>query len=339
MNALVSVLIVNYNGKKWLKGCLDGLLKQSYKSIEIILVDNGSKDGSIELVKKEYPKVRLVESKDNLGFAGGNNLAYQYAKGEVILLLNNDTVIEKDFIQNFIKGFAEIPKAGILQSKIVLMHPENTVDTCGSYLTNSTFLYHYGNGKRADLPQYNNPFRVFTVKGAAMLIKRELIRKIGLFDNDFWCYYEETDFCHRAWLLGYQSWYWPYASVLHGAGGTSLRFPNEFIQFHNFKNKLLSMLKNLEGMNLFGFIPLFILLNIGLSFVWVLQGRIKHAFSLYQAIWWNITHFSQTLKKRKDIQAGRKISDKTLFSMCLKNPDLQYYYYLFRDNIAEYEDR
>lgn len=338
MNSLVSVLIINYNGKKWLKPCLDALLNQTYKPIEIIFVDNASSDGSVELVKKAYPQVKLVISKDNLGFAGGNNLGYKHAKGEFILLLNNDTIVEKDFVRNFVKGFAEIPKAGILQSKIVLMYPKGIIDTCGSYLTTSTFLYHCGNGKSADLDQYNKPFQVFTVKGAAMLIKREVIDKVELFDDDFWCYYEETDLCHRAWLSGYQSWYWPYAMVLHGAGGTSLSFPNDFIQFHNFKNKLLSMLKNFEVINLVFIIPVFVLLNIGLSLIWTLQGKFNHALSLYKAIWWNVIHFGKTREKRKTIQAKRKITDKTLFSMCLKNPDLKYYYYLFKDNIAGYKD-
>ncbi len=339
MSALVSIIIVNYNGKKWLKGCLDALIQQSYKHIEIIFVDNGSQDGSVALVKKEYPSVKLIQSKENLGFAGGNNLGYQCATGDLILLLNNDTVVEKKFISNFVRGFREFPKAGILQAKIILMNPSNIIDTCGSYLTNSTFLYHYGNGKSAKLSQYNHPFKVFTVKGAAMLIKREVIDKVGLFDDDFWCYYEETDLCHRAWMVGYQSWYWPFATVLHGAGGTSLRFPNDFIQFHNFKNKLLSMLKNFGTRSLLSIIPLFIVLNICLSIIWLLQGRMKHAASLYKAIWWNVIHFPQTLKKRKIIQSMRRVKDKSLFSSCLKNPKLQYYFYLFRDNIADYEDK
>ena len=337
-NSFISIIIVNWNGKKWLKDCLDSLEKQTHKNFEIIFVDNASTDDSIAFVKKRYPKVTIVQNTSNRGFAGGNNDGLKFAKGDYILLLNNDTWSPPDFLKNFIKAFDELPKAGCIQSKMVLLRDPQKTDLVGAYWTDSSFLYYYGFGKDANLPQYNKPMPFFTNKGASVMIPRKIIDKIGLFDDDFWLYYEETDFCHRVWLAGYECWYWPKAVVHHAGGGTSIRFDNSLIQFHNFKNKLMSFLKNFETKNLLTIIPVYIILNIFLSIVWLLQGKTKHFAALYQSIWWNIVHYNQTMRKRKKIQSWRKKSDKEIFSLTKRNPRFSYYTYLLKGNPDAYKD-
>lgn len=338
MKNFISIIIVNYNGKKWLKQCLDSLLKQTYKSYEIIVVDNNSKDGSIEFLKKNYKKVILVENDDNYGFAKGNNVGLKKAKGDYILLLNNDTYVEKEFLKNFLKAFDEIPYLAIAQSKLVLLDNKNILDTCGGFWTDTTFLYHVGNHKDKLLPQYNKSFPVFSVKAASVLIKRSVIEKIGLFDDDFWCYYEETDFCQRAWLAGYECWYYPHVTTYHAMGGTSLTFGNDFVQFHNFKNKMLSFLKNFESSSLVTIIPIYLLMNIALSLVWVLQGNYKNAGSLYKALFWNIAQLQKTLKKRKAVQKRRKLSDADYLKKSKRNPAVSYYIALLTRNFENYVD-
>lgn len=338
MRPLISVIVVNFNGRQWLKRCLSDLLKQNYAKVEIILVDNGSTDGSSELVKRYFPKVKLINSGRNLGFAGGNNLGIKAAKGEYLVLVNNDVTVGKNYLADLLLAFDQIPNLGMVQSKIRLMSHPKLLDTCGAYWTNSTLLYHFGNGKLQDLKKYNQPRPVFSVKGASVMVKRSVLDLVGVFDDDFWCYYEETDLCQRIWSAGFECWYWPKAELMHAAGGTSLSFPNPFIQFHNFKNKLLSMIKNFEDWRLIYILPIFLMIVFGLSWIWLIKGRFGHWWSLYRAVWWNIWQLPKTLVKRARIQALRKVSDASYLSRVQRQPKLSYYKYLLADNIAGYKD-
>jgi GT2 family glycosyltransferase len=325
----ISIIIVNWNGEKWLKKCLDSLLAQTYKNFEIIFVDNASEDGSVKLVKTNYPDVIVVESDENLGFAGGNNLGFMHAKGEYILLLNNDTWAEEDYLEKFIEAFHRIPNLGCAQSKIVLMNNPEKLDVCGSFWTDSSFLYHYGYGQNKNDPRFNKILPFFSNKGAAMLIRRSVLEEVGFFDQDFWCYYEETDLCHRIWIAGYECWYYPSAAVYHAMGGTLGMLDNSYLQYHNFKNKLLSFTKNFEISSLLRVLPIFLLLNGGLSLLWLIQGKWQHFFSFYKALYWNVTHINGTLKKRGEVQFLRKKSDREIAKRTKRNPSLRYYYYLF----------
>jgi len=330
MNDFISIIIVNYNGKKWIKNCFDSLLSQTCKSFEIIFVDNGSTDDSVEFIKNNYSddRIKIIQSEKNLGFAGGNNLGFQYVKGNYVLLLNNDTRATENYLEEFIRGFQEIPSAGSIQSKIVLMNDRSKLDICGSYWTDSSFLYHYGIWQDQTEEKYNKIMPFFSNKGASMMIKKDVIDKVGLFDEDFWSYYEETDLCNRIWLAGYECWYYPKAVVYHALGGTSLKFDNSYIQFYNFKNKLLSFLKNYEIITLIEVLPTYFFLNVLLSFFWLVKGKWKHFLALYKAIWWNILHFSKTIKKRRIVQSLREETDAEIFKRVKRNPKLRYYYYL-----------
>ncbi len=335
---LISIIIVNWNGKKWLQKCLSSLYAQTYKNFEIVFVDNGSTDDSVNYVRNNFPHTRIVRSEINLGFAGGNNLGYKKAKGEFILLLNNDIYVRENFLKDFLKAFKEIPNLASVQSKIVLMDNPQKLDLVGAYWTDSSFLYYYGLGKDAKLKKYNIPMPFFSNKGASMMIKRQIIEKIGLFDEDFFNYYEETDFCHRAWLAGYECWYWPEAVVYHALGGTSITFDNSFIQYHNFKNKLLSFLKNFERNSLITIVPTFLFINLVISIYWLTKGKYKHFLALYKAIYWNIRNLNNTLRKRSIIKLIRVRNDKNINNIVKINPKPKYYLYLLTGNLSKYRD-
>ena len=333
----VSVIIVNWNGKKWLRDCLYSLEKQIYRNFEIIFVDNNSSDDSVSYVRKNFPKLKIVQNKTNRGFAGGNNDGLKVALGDYILLLNNDTKVEKFFLKNFLKAFEILPQAGCIQSKIVLMDSPGRLDMCGGYWTDSTFLYYFGLGKDANSKKYSKTMPFFSNKGASMMIKRKVIEKIGLFDEDFWNYYEDTDFCHRVWLSGFECWYYPKAVSYHAMGGTSIKLDDSLLQFHNFKNKLLSFLKNFEIKSLLTIIPIYIYLNIIISFIWLSQGNVKHFFAIYKALWWNVKSIKATFYKRRKIQSLRNVSDSQIMRRVKVNPRLSYYFYSFTD-LGKYED-
>lgn len=334
--SFVSIIIVNYNGKRWLEKCLSSLKKQTYKNFEIIFVDNASNDNSLSFVKKNYPDVKTFSLKDNIGFAGGNNKGYKLAKGELILFLNNDTYVEECFLKDFVAAFND-KRISIAQSKLVLFD-EKTIDSCGSFWTYTTFMYYFGNGKSERKSIYNKQFNLFSVKGASFMVRREVIEKIGLFDEAYWNYYEETDFCHRAWMFGYESWYCPKAVCYHAMGGTSLSFPNSFVQYHNFKNKLSSFLKNFELITLLWVIPLYLAINVTLSIFWVFTLKVPNALSLYKAFVWNIINIKATLKSRRKIQTERLLRDKVVFEKTTRNPKFSYYLSLLTTNFSNYED-
>ena len=334
----VSVVIINWNGMRWLDECLKSITSQTYPHFEVIVVDNASQDGSIEFISQHYPEIFLIKNTKNEGFAKGNNLALPHAKGELILLLNNDTTCPNNFIELFVESFQKIPKVGAAQSKIIKMSDPTKLDSCGSFWTNSTLLYHYGVDKSESLNQFNQDFPVFSNKGASMLIRRDVIEKIGLFDDDFWCYYEETDFCNRVWLIGFECWYLPKAMVLHAIGGTSTLFNNDQIQFHNFKNKLLSFIKNFEIKTLFTVIPTYIFLSAIISLIYLALNKPKHALAVLKAIIWNIKNIKSSLQKRKKIQDMRTITDANIFNITKRKPRLIYYYRLLTGALAQYKE-
>lgn len=328
MNPKISIIIVNYNGQKYLHDCLSSIENNPGGLYEVILVDNASSDNSVNFVKENFPKIKIIQNNENLGFASGSNIGIRQVKGEFVLLLNNDTIVEKNFLGNFIRAFDEIPNLGCVQPKIVLMKDNNTLDSCGSYLTDTSFLYHYGYNKDQSLDKYNHPFPIFSVKGVAILTKKEIIEKIGLFDDDFWCYFEETDFCNRLWLAGYECWYYPKVKIFHAAGGTTLTyFQNNYIQFHNFKNKLASFIMNFEAITLLKFLPIYLVINFFLGIFFLIKLKPKYFAFLIKALWWNMTHFKRTMLKRHHVQPLRKISDKDIFRKVKWNPRFSYYYY------------
>jgi len=309
-NETVSVIIVNFNGMRWLQGCLDSVIAQDYPHFEVIFVDNASTDGSCEYVRQHYPEIKITRNNSNFGFAKGNNIGIQHASGSYYLLVNNDVIMPFDFVSKLVEGMRRLKTASIIQPKI--FHGDSLrLDGCGSLWTRYTFLYHLGLYKK-ESSAFSEPFPVFSVKGAAMLIRKQVVDKIGLFDDTFWCYYEETDFCHRAWISGFESWYYPKASLKHYGGKTSISFANNLVQYHNVKNKLRSFLKNFSFPRSLWFVFLHCTLNLLLSLNFFHRNRSIHISSLVKAIIWNIKNIRSTLKLRASVQSYRKISDVTI---------------------------
>lgn len=330
---LVSIIIVNWNGKEHLSKCLPSLGQQSYKNVEVIVVDNGSTDHSVRFVKKNFPSVRIVQNKTNLGFAEGNNEGYKVALGEYILFLNNDTTVTKNFITELLKVLTNDKKIGGVQSKILFMDVPTQLDSVGSYFTNTGFLYHYGVYAK-DSKKFDKQISVYSAKGACMMFKKEVLEGImvngEIFDNLFFAYFEETDLCHRVWLSGYEIVYVPKSVIYHKFGATSTRLRKPFIEYHSYKNRINSYLKNLGVKRLLMILSVHLSLCIALSFVFLLKGRHDIFLAIHKAIIWNIKNARQTLAKRNYIQSKiRKITDDELLSKVTRNQKLDYYLSMF----------
>jgi len=338
-NSLVSVIVVNHNGQNFLSDLFLSVLSQTHKYLEIIMVDNNSSDKSVELVQKKFPIIKIIKNTENSGYAGGNNLGFRESRGEYILILNNDTILKDNLIEKLLEAFYKIPGLGVVQPMMRLMNEKDSLDACGSFWTNTGFNYHFGIFKNMELPIYNKSFPVYSLKGACMLMPRELIEKTGLFDDDFWCYFEETDFCNRVWLAGYECWYYPETYLYHYMGGTSLKKEKSFIQFHSFKNRLCSYLKNLSKFELFKILPIYFFINIIYSLAYLMKLDKNGFLAVYKSLWWNIKNLKNTLVKRKEIQTIiRKKSDREIFRITKKNPRISYYLYLFK-GLQNYIDK
>lgn len=315
--AKISIVITNFNGLRWLKPCLDSVRQQDYKNFEVVFVDNRSTDTSVSFVRSHYPEVKVVENERDEGFAQGNNIGVQHASGEYILLLNTDTAASPTLLQDLKRAFQEIPHLGVVQPKLLFMYDPSKLDSCGSLFSWTGFLQHIGNQKPAHRPEYNRAFPVFAVKGACLMFRRELLEKTGgLFDKDYYCYFEETDFCLRAWLAGYECWYYPKAKLQHAMGGVMGRlFPTPYVQYHSFKNRLTTYLKNFSAGTSVRVLPLYALLNVLVSVSFLATGNVGNCAAVHKAMWYNLTHLKQILKKRQRVQRQvRVVADKMFLS-------------------------
>lgn len=339
MNPLVSIIIVNWDAKENLKECLDSLSKIDYPNYEVILIDNGSTDGSVEFVQKNFPWIIIAKSKTNLGFAGGNNLGFRKSRGKYILLLNNDTLVAKDFLSKLVGFMEERKDVGIVQPKILFHRPKTSlhhkINSVGSFFLSNGFLYHlkYGKSDSSD----NTPYEILSAYGACFLARHDLLDKIGLFDDDYFAYFEETDLSHRVWLSGLKVMIYPSAAICHKGAKTSERLPSSFILYHSFKNRLQTYLKNLSVANLFKiFIPHLLICEIS-SFLYLLVGRPGYTFAIQKAIFWNLFNLKKILKKRENVQQFRKVKDNEFIPKLTRNVNLLYYYFLARGELKKYD--
>lgn len=244
----VSVVIPNYNGKKYLKECLDSLLDQQFKDFEVILVDNGSSDGSLEWLRQEYPgevfpQVRIIALEENTGFCGGVNTGIRNAKGQYILLLNNDTIVKPGFIKELVKGIEKNPRIFSCQAKILEIHDQNKMDDAGNFYCALGWAFADGKGKPEQ--NYNRERKVFSSCAAAALYRKSILKEIGLFDEEHFAYLEDMDIGYRARLHGYENRFCPRARVLHVGSGTSGSRYNLFKVRYSSRNNIYMIYKNM----------------------------------------------------------------------------------------------
>lgn len=329
-----SVVVVNWNGLSYLPACLDSL-RDCGSSVEMIVVDNGSTDGSVDYLNGRADVI-LVASPINLGYAQANNRGVEQATSDLVLLLNNDTRVAPGFLKPMLQVMRTMPSVGACQSKMLTFDQPPRVDAYGSYLLTTGFLYHLRYGQPDPPPE--PPFEIFAAKGAAMLVRVEVLRRVGVFDPDFFAYLEDSDLSWRIWLQGWRILCVPDSIVYHRGGASASRLPSTFITFHSFKNRLCMLLKNLSTGSACWMVPLHLLLNLGLILVELVRGRPGSARSVAAAFAWNVRHWRGTMTKRREVQRRiRTIGDGALFPRITRRVRPSYYYYLLT-GLARYHE-
>jgi GT2 family glycosyltransferase len=211
----VSVIIVNWNGMDYLKYCLDSLRAQTFPDFEVIVVDNGSTDGSVQCLRENYRGwVRVLPNPRNEGFSGGNNRGIRAASGKYIVLLNNDARADFRWLEELVKAAEENPRAGMLACKIYLQEGSRIIDNVGHLMYRDGL--NRGKGRlEVDRGQYEKMEEVFFPSGCAALYRREMLEEVGLFDEDFFAYGDDTDLGLKGRLAGWNCLYVPTAVVHH----------------------------------------------------------------------------------------------------------------------------
>jgi GT2 family glycosyltransferase len=254
---LVYIILVNYNGYKDTIECVNSLKKINYNNYKIILVDNASSDDSAKILKQKLNDCEIIKSKKNLGFAGGNNLGIKYSldhKADYILLLNNDTIVEPQFLNNMLNSFSIGSKIGIVGCKIMYYSQKNIIWYGGGYIDWFKFIgVHYGM-RQIDKGQCNNKKEMDFVTGCCMLVRREVFEKIGLLAEDYFMYFEDVDFCAKVKNAGFVIWYNPEAVIYHKVGLSSGGEESPFSIEWCTRNRLLFMDKYKNNVNKFSLI-------------------------------------------------------------------------------------
>jgi len=235
IDSLVSIIIVNYNGRKYLQKCLKSILENNYKNFEIILVDNNSSDDSIEYVRKYFPKVKVIILDKNYGYAEPNNTGAKIAKGKFLFFLNNDTELSPNSISELVKAIKD-PKIAICQS--LLLKPDGKVDSSGDFINTLGLAYNTCKKSEEIKP-------ILSARGASMLVRKDVFWDLDGFDEKFFASFEDIDLGWRAWIFGYTVVLVP-SSIVYHLGGKTVALLGSEIKFHGVKNTLLLNLTNFD---------------------------------------------------------------------------------------------
>lgn len=309
MNKLVSIIILNYNGKRFLDGCLNSIAKQSYTNFEVVLYDNASMDGSVEYVRENFPYdfIKLIEGKSNLGFAGGNNEALKYCEGDLIVLLNNDTIVDAAWLEELIKTYNESKNVGIVQSLVLTdgipakyYELNGTINLLGHNIMRVFGISKDGIGK------------ILLATGAAMMFSKKLIEELGeIFPEEYFFYGEDTYFSLRAVFAGYDNYHTSKSVVHHIGSGSIGKKKNSFVTFCQEKNRLLNFLLLFSGKFIWKYIPI-LLFNFFLKLGRGVASNSYSIIGLLKAYCWIIANINWIRNKRKSLQSKKRSENEVL---------------------------
>jgi hypothetical protein len=337
----IAVIIVNWNGHRFLSDCLNSISSQTYDNYKVIFIDNGSGDDSVSFVRKNFPNIEVIEIEKNTGFAVANNIgirkAFEDRDVEYIVPLNNDTRVDKDFLLELVRAYQEGSQAmggklGSVAPKILSFYEDGRIDSAGILVYKDGSAINRGLGEY-DGEEYANPVEVFGPSGCACLYLREALEDVAYkesqtardvnnreyFDEDFFMYHEDLDLAWRLQLRGWKSVYAPKAKVRHIHSATGISY-SPFKSFYINRNQYYNLIKNFP----FRFLVrglLFTLYRYWLFACGVLKdkgpaARLREKSNIWEMVkivfrsWWHVlANLPRLLKKRRFIQENKKIGN------------------------------
>lgn len=306
----VAVLIVNYNSGAMLRRCLDALQAQSRRDFDVVVVDNASSDGSADGIDGRYSNVRLVRSDRNLGFAGGNNLGLAHARNaHWVVLLNPDAFAEPQWLERLVAAAEQHPEFAFFGCRMMAADSPELLDGIGDVFHVSGL--HWREGHRQPIASEDlQPREIFSPCAAAAMYRRDVLEQAGGFDEDYFCYSEDVDLGFRLRLAGHRALYVPDATVLHVGGGTT-GMRSDFSVYHGQRNLVWTYAKNMPGALAYLFLPWHLAINVAMLGVLMLRGQgllgLRAKIDALRGL-------PRMLKKRRSLQAGRRVAAKALLA-------------------------
>lgn len=311
----VSLIVLNYNGEAVILDCLRAIDAQTFKDFELIIVDNNSNDSSIDLIEgfKRHSTLRLKTDylKENVGFSGGNLEGLKYAGGQYIALLNNDTEVDKYWLEELVKAMDEHPEVGICASKMIV-YGRDVIDSAGDGYTISLKGFKRGEGESIERLRLNQQEYVFGACAGAALYRRYMLNEIGFLDKDFFLIDEDTDLNFRAQLSGWKVLYVPTAIVYHKVR-SSIGHMSDMAVYYGLRNSEFVKIKNVPLSVFLKCLPEFIIGTITEFIYFIIKHRRLRLY--FKAKMDVLQMLPKMLRKRTEILKNRKISNRYLLSI------------------------
>ena len=310
-NPKVAIVILNWNGEGYLRDFLPSVMASDYPNLEIVIGDNASTDGSIDLLDRNYPHVRIIKNERNFGFAGGYNHVLKQIEADYYVLLNSDVEVSPGWIKPVMGLMESDPGIAACQPKIKHYQQRDKFEyagAAGGLMDRFGYLFCRGrifDTTEHDRGQYDDTREVFWASGAALFVRKSCFEQTGGFDEDLFAHMEEVDLCWRLQRLGYQIMVCPQSEVYHVGGGT-LQAVSPFKTYLNFRNNLILLHKNLPKGKIFPLIFLRFWLDLAAWFLFLFQGKARHSLAINKAHWHYLKGIRRWNRKRKQFSAAGK---------------------------------
>lgn len=325
VQGMVSIVLLNWNGKRFLQECIESVRQQTYQPLELLMIDNHSSDGSQAMLQGYMSEYRVMCNEVNLGYCGGANLGIANARGEFVLLLNPDVILHPDFLARCVDSAAQDQSIGIVSGKL-LRFDRQTLDSTGQFLRKNLTPLERGYGE-SDTGKYEQPEYIFSCCGAVAFYRRKMLEDVRLhgeyFDETHFAFFEDSDIGWRAQLFGWRAYYAPTAIAYHYRGGgltaqtaprnwlqrlpffprVSLTEKPPFIQRHVIKNRYLTLLKNASFRDILQGLPAILRYEM-LLWAYMLVTRPSLLITLLEVA----QMLPQTLAKRRDIASRKTVA-------------------------------
>jgi GT2 family glycosyltransferase len=312
----VTAIVLNYNGVELLDVVMPSLGRQTYPGLTVMVVDNGSTDGSPRLVRERWPHARLVEIPENVGVARALNIGIEASETELVALLNNDIELDPRWVEELVAALLQHPEAASVSGKLLRFDQRDVIDAAGDGMRWSSAAFNRGAGQR-DQGQFERVEPVFSACAGAALYRRFAFDDVGLFDEDFFAYLEDIDWSLRAQLRGHQSWYVPPAIAYHKRGATTGGDQRNRYRVLQRRNQIWLVVKDYPLSAMLRRAPAILLLNAGLALQDVREGGLAHTL---RGWWAALKGLPRMLRKRRVIQHGRRIGAAELNDVVTPEP-------------------
>lgn len=332
MSCRVAVVVVNWDGLHFLERCLGSLELQIFSDFEVVLVDNGSTDGSVSYVEHHFPRVRLICNKTNLGFAAANNQAIRATETEFVVTLNNDTEVEPIWLEELVRVAELDERVGALSSKMLFASRPTMINSAGIALDRAGIAWDWQGGETDD-PGESDPVEVFGACAGAAMYRRAMLDDVGLFDERFFAYLEDVDLAWRAQWAGWRALSVPTARVLHyhsGTLGEGSALKNRLLG----RNKLWTVVKNYPMPQLLLYLPIVLLYDLGsMPYKLVISGEWSSLMGRLEGL----AKLGRVVKERRVGHCAHRIASSEMFSLLspLASPtELRQRYAHLREEVA-----